>query len=108
MAKGYTIDVSCEPEWDSPEGHFDDPECVAHVRAGIRSGNEWAWCCVAVTVECEGIEETDYLGACSYDSERDFRNDSGHFDDMVAECKVRIIERCKAALVALGSDEEGK
>lgn len=46
--------------------------------------NEWAWCLVKVTaIGPAGVIGTDYLGACSYANESDFRQPGGYFDDMV-------------------------
>lgn len=43
--------------------------------------NEWAWCVVQVRATWNGLEASDYLGGCSYESEKQFRED-GYFQDM--------------------------
>lgn len=45
------------------------------------SGDIWAWCIVRVTAEWEGLRGDDYLGACCYASEEDFKT-GGYFEDM--------------------------
>ena len=48
----------------------------------LESGNEWAWCTIAVYAEYEGIKGLkDYLGCCSYKSKEDFLKD-GYYEDM--------------------------
>jgi hypothetical protein len=43
--------------------------------------NEWAWCCVKVTAKLAGFEGHDYLGGCSYNDEKDFKQ-GGYYEDM--------------------------
>ena len=82
--KRLTWTLTAEPEEVSIEGNAsawgepEDSEYAAKIRAQLDTGNEWAWCCVAVRVQFEtetgeAFEGVDYLGCCSYRSERDFR-----------------------------------
>lgn len=56
----------------------------------LEEGNEFAWFDAEVYASIyltDGTElrgESDYLGACSYASEADFRAPGGYFDDMRA------------------------
>ncbi len=64
----------------SGDGDF-DRKVEDNVFASRANGNVWAWCMVKVTARIKGIEGTDYLGCCSYSSERDF-HECGHYASM--------------------------
>ena len=89
-----TITIACEPEHMHPKDAFDDERDVAAVLEKIKD-TEWAWCCVCVTVTFEGMSECEYLGACSYDSEVDFVNSSGYYEDMLHTCFATLESRVK-------------
>lgn len=75
------------------------------IRAQLRSGNEWAWCVAIVTVEFAGVIERDTLGACSYESEADFKALGGYYEDMIGEATERLavrLEEQNDALVTFG------
>ena len=61
----------------------------------VNGGNVWAWASVCVTVSpkdpefCD-LEESDYLGCCSYESKSDFIKNSGYYEEMVSECISRL------------------
>lgn len=58
-------------------------EVERQIQRQLDNGNEWAWCCVELRGEFEGLTASDYLGCCSYnESEKDFRSHSGYFEDM--------------------------
>lgn len=92
---GIEIEILCEEEYESPEGCFasDEPELDSMIVKGIKdrlnSGDLWAWFCAHVRVTYNGFVGDDYLGACSYENEADFRN-GGYFDDMVDMCIDQI------------------
>lgn len=83
----FTIEVL--PEIDGPEGHFgydteeENQETIAYIRAQME-WNQWAWCCVKVTATFGNFTGVDYLGACSYASQKDFE-ECGYFEDMKSE-----------------------
>ncbi len=91
---GVSIQLIPEDEIEGPEGFFDSgnsPEDRAadlamfkDMRARLNAGDIWAWFSAKVTVSFDGLTSDQYLGACSYTDEADFRND-GVFDDMVSE-----------------------
>jgi hypothetical protein len=78
-----TIKHTLEPEYDDFTNHFDDEACVQWIRDQLASGNEWAWCTIKISVSYGGLTANDYLGACSYESEKDFVLGGGYYDDMV-------------------------
>ena len=92
--------IECQPE-DIPirgnvcasgdESH--DLECENAVIESLERGNEWAWCCIRVTAFIDGIdlEGVDYLGRCSYKSEKDFKRSSGYYQDMKRQTKDDLL-----------------
>lgn len=60
------------------------------IRDQLDAGNEWAWCYAKVTVEWNGLQASDGLGGCSYESEQQFR-EGGYYEDMVATCLDSIV-----------------
>jgi hypothetical protein len=45
-------------------------------------GDYWAWCIVTVVAELEEFYGYDHLGCASYEDEKDFRKNSGYYEDM--------------------------
>lgn len=89
-----------------------DKEYEDKIITRIDAGDVWAWCIVVVkaTIELDGqkFQGYDTLGACSYDSEEDFKVD-GYYEDLkngaVEHLKVVLQEAMKrgtVAAVALG------
>lgn len=71
-----------------------DAECERKVIAQLERGNLWAWCCIRVVAYIEGIdlEGDDYLGACSYESEEDFKKD-GYYADMCDRARDELMAK---------------
>ena len=103
------IEIEIQEETEHPRHCFatgddeDDKAIVAEILRKLEY-NPWAWCSVKVTVsyeypECEHCghvrreSESSYLGGCSYENEKDFR-EGGYFDDMVNECLDALNARC--------------
>jgi hypothetical protein len=94
-----TFSIAIEPE-DLPiignamaSGDDDlDIACEKDIIRRLDSGNPWAWCCIRVTASWEGFSANEYLGACSYQDEEDFKSD-GYYDSM-----------CQEALTALNAE----
>lgn len=95
----YRIEI--QPEHIPIEGNAiasGDAEYDAKVEqdiiAQLESGNLWAWCCVRVVAYIEGIdlEGDDYLGACSYKSEEDFKQ-GGYFEDMCNVARDELLKK---------------
>lgn len=60
----------------------EDKACEDAILARLDRGDEWAWALVEVRASFEGWKASDFLGACSYASEDDFRTPGGYFEDM--------------------------
>lgn len=85
-----TIVVTAFPEDIPVKGNFMcsgdkalDQQLEAEIFKRLKEDDLWAWATVCVTGSWEGLNIHQYLGCCSYESEEDFRNNSGHFDEMV-------------------------
>jgi 2'-5' RNA ligase len=100
----YTI--TPEDEYDNFRGHFDmdNPAETRRIHRWIQrqlaNGNPWAWCSVKVTAKWHD-EETgttyegdDYLGCCSYKSEKDFVK-GGYLPQMKEEAYKYLIAQMK-------------
>lgn len=103
-SKGLEIQVTAEPEDESPVGYFasDDKAADAALVQSIldreEHGDDWAWFTAHVRVTYRGVLSADaYLGACSYANEAEFREPGGYFDDLVSEC----IDEINAKLAVL-------
>ena len=85
------IDITIEaiPEHDHPRDFYDDEQRIKDV-CELYSWTVWGWCTVKVTAKWNGIEESEYLGGCSYESEEDFIKNSGYYDDMRKEAIARL------------------
>lgn len=68
---------------------MDNEESIKWVEESYESGNIYAWFCAKITVKYKDLEATDYLGGCSYKSEKDFKN-GGYYYDMVNTCVEEI------------------
>jgi hypothetical protein len=79
------------PEDTRPEDYFDTQALIDHVISESKH-NPYAWFVAKVTVEFNGLTATDYLGACSYESESDFMRD-GYYADMVNVCIDEIAKQ---------------
>lgn len=87
------VKIELEAEWEvmDPGDCYSDPEDAALVRERIRGGSVWAWACVTVKATIGGMSSESSLGACSYESEADFKQ-SGYYDDMVNECVEELAQ----------------
>ena len=96
------------PEDQHPDDCFAlDPEDQKQVVDKILADaewNEWAWCIVKATVRWKGLEASDYLGGCSYESEEDFVENSGYYEGMVEAALEQLnnmLEGLRASLKEL-------
>lgn len=92
----YTITITAVQD-DTPvigNASAIDDETDMAVEAAILDRlqhDEWAWAIVTVTVEDQdGRSASISLGGCSYANARDFRENSGYYDDMVQECIAEL------------------
>jgi pantothenate synthetase len=86
---GAEIEFEPEEEDITPEDTLYEKESANRVRKDYNNGNIYAWFCAKVTVKYKEFEETDYLGACSYKDEKDFKR-GGYYYDMVTTCVQEI------------------
>lgn len=102
-------ELTIEPEQElTPEESFAtgddeaDAELCREIRDRLSRGDDWAWFCAKVTArvtfEGEVFEGTDYLGACSYENERDFCQEGGYFADMKHEARRDLLQRLQASV----------
>lgn len=92
--------IEMEPEQASPIGYFaydtaeENRAAEKHVLQQVQSGNDWAWCSVRVYVEFSDGQRihSNWLGCCSYENEKDFRENSGYFRDMCKEVQALLRE----------------
>jgi len=94
--KDVDIEISIKPEDIHPRNCIaydteqENEQAVNDILKRLEY-NLWAWCIVCVKVSaCDTIEK-EYLGACSYEDEQDFKH-GGYYDDMVNECLIRLNE----------------
>lgn len=98
VLKQATFYIDISPEDSQIEGNVSavDPETDKEqedfVRSQLDSGNDWAWCIVKVTGEFKGLTAYDYLGGCSYSSEKAFIDNNDHYADMKDRCASEIAE----------------
>jgi len=87
---GVTIEFTPENEDLDIAGQFED-EDVERIQDLYNAGNEAAWFCAKVEVSVRDLSGTDYLGACSYGSFKEFQsNESGYYVDMINQCIQQI------------------
>jgi hypothetical protein len=84
VAQNAHIAIEPRPEYSHPRDSFEFQDDIDHVIKEAQ-WNEWAWCCVKVSATYKGITESEYLGACSYKDEADFRA-CDYFKDMARCC----------------------
>lgn len=95
-------------EDQSPEDcfAFDDEEQTTAICDAIREEakwNEWAWCCVEVKGQWNGLEAVAYLGACNYQSRADFESESGYLPQLMKEVLEQIQLKAERIAQALNS-----
>jgi len=105
------ISLECLPETTAIEGNVlaSGDDALDHaaerdVRERLMDGNDWAWCAVRITAAWKQFTGKAYLCCCSYESEEDFKAQSGYYLDMVQEALDelnRSIEETASALDAL-------
>ncbi len=79
------------PEDARPEDYFDTQALIDHVISESKH-NPYAWFTAKVTIEFYGLTASNYLGACSYESESDFIK-SSYYADMIDECIDEIAKQ---------------
>ena len=97
-----TFSIKVHPEDTHPRDHFaydteEENESMVNEILAKLEWNEWAWCLVQVVAEYGSLSATTFLGGCSYDSEKAFREDA-YFSDMCEELKAELQELAKLSL----------
>lgn len=69
--------------------------------------NQWAWCCVKVTAEYAGIEESTYLGGCSYKDQKDFE-ECGSYEDMKSEALEMLFNSLGSVSASINKLQENR
>ena len=95
MKADVTITVSAEENDISPEESYDIPGIKRSTRDAegfvdavdemIEKHGLWGWCQVTVTVRLGPLTGEAHMGGCSYESEDDFIQSSGYYNDMVSD-----------------------
>ena len=60
----------------------------------LENGNQWAWCTIEVKASYKGLTASDFLGCCSYKSQKDFEKDV-YYVDMKKQAFDSLIEQIK-------------
>ncbi len=99
------IIVECLPEDMGIRGNVlacgddaEDRRAEDAVIESLNNGNEWAWCCIQVTLKFKDWSGTDFLGGCSYKSKRDFQEEGGYFPDMVSRAFDELVENIETGM----------
>ena len=96
--KGVSISFIPHNEGTSiRDGYFDSKETEDKIIEDYENGNDAAWFCAEVKLTYFGlVSDSEYLGACSYQSFDEFTGTDGdYFDDMLNTCladlKVKLL-----------------
>lgn len=81
--KFEALNEDMAPDWDNEDD-------IKRIEREYNNGNFYAWFCAKVTVRYKGFEADEYLGGCSYKSEKDFKENSGYYIDMIGQCVNQI------------------
>lgn len=91
----------------------DDKRVEAELLLRRAVGDVWAWASVKVTAEWHGFKGVDYLGACSYKDETEFRQDA-YYEMMcdnaltdLQQSMQRIADGLEPLVVEVAANEEG-
>jgi hypothetical protein len=101
--KHVQIEISIEPDDTEVATAFEDMSQAQYVFDDIESGNAWAWVLVTVTLTVwmpNGqllLKNEQYLGACNYKDEDDFKA-GGYYEDMLAEGLNELNEELECVL----------
>jgi len=117
-AEEVVFSIRVEDEmFETPDKHFlsgkDDPdeeitkEMVAGIKKRAYRGDPWAWC--TVIIEAKWISESGVeiytgstcLGCCSYDNEKDFKENSGYHEDMLGEALIDLNQRIEMSFLRM-------
>src|SRR5574343_417964 len=83
-----------------------EKEIEDRIIARINNDDVWAWASVKVTAKFNDFEGTDYLGACSYRDEDDFKSDL-YYTDMISTAIEELADNiltCNSLLKAIKTE----
>lgn len=103
--KDVGIELICHEETEDPKDLLGEQADIDFVLRELGCGNAWAWFCAEVKVTYGEESASDFLGACSYKSEEDFRQDA-YFRDMCDLALLALNEARKAEFDALKLKED--
>ena len=83
-----------------------DPEAIEYVKKELERGNDWAWCTVIMRAHYKGWKGEAFLGSCSYKDEKDFRENSGYYEDLKKEALHELISSTEFAVIKGKEAEE--
>jgi hypothetical protein len=92
--------------FDSGDPVLDEKDAV-RIEKDYNDGNNWAWCCAKVTVRWNGFTGEDYLGGCNYDSEEQFKEAGGYYDDMKESALAELNNELETTYNTLLARQEG-
>jgi hypothetical protein len=84
QTENLVIEFTPEIEYISPYDYLEKQD--ADYVCKESEYNDYAWFCAKVEVTYKELLATDYLGGCTYKSEKDFKENSGYYEDMVQTC----------------------
>jgi len=99
VEKHFDVRLENEPETDADyrKEFADCPENIPYIKNQLAKGNRWAWCMVSVSITIGGQTATDYLGACSYRNQSEFKS-GGYYSDMLLTCLEELYSDAKSVL----------
>ena len=74
---------------------------IETIRRRLECGDLWAWCTVKVSAKWGTFEGVDYLGACSYQDENEFRAPGGYYQGMIEEALADLNNQIAATHAAI-------
>jgi len=98
------ISIRAEPDWVPVEGNAMasgddalDREVEQEILQRLNQGDIWAWAAVTVEVSWKSFRGVASLGCCSYESEEDFCQPDGYFNDLVSEALEELNRKVSEA-----------
>lgn len=67
-----------------------DRDCEAEILRRLDQGDVWAWGLVRITAHWNGFKGTACLGACSYESEKEFIEANDYYADLKDEALAEL------------------
>ena len=113
MSNGIEYSIEILPEDIPIRGSFDsgdaqaDEEQALDIERQLARGNDWAWCTVKVVATLGRFAGCDYLGACSYANEEEFKAPGGYYEQMCEEAARDLLSTLRLAVDAAQAAKTG-